>query len=91
MGGGGGDVWRDKYVFVPRPPEEFLIFYFTAGNSPDKAKLNPWIFHKIVLALGNSPGLKQRALEIPHYFFLVILLEILLAISLIPLEIPYPH
>ena len=60
--GGGGGV--DNTFLNPStpPPQEFFIFYFYPGNSPDKAKLNPWIFHKIVLPLGNSQGQKQRAL-----------------------------
>ena len=38
-------------------------FFTLPLEFPDKTKLNPWIFHKIVL----------YPLEIPHYFFLVTL------------------
>ena len=56
-----------------------------------KSLFGPWKFQ----------GQKQRPLEIPYYFLLATLenstsflinpLEILHAISLMPLEIPYPH
>ena len=69
-GGRGG--WEYRYFFEKTP--EILFFYFTPVlEILDKIKLNPWIFHKIVLELLEIPRPKQRSLEIPHYSFLVTL------------------
>ena len=48
-------------------------FFTLPLEIPDKTKLNPWIFHKIVLDPLRFQGPKQRPLEISHYFFLVTL------------------
>ena len=49
------------YTFL-KPLELFILFTLPL-EIPDKTKLNPWTFHKIVL----------DPLEIPHYFSLVTL------------------
>ena len=58
-----------------------FIFYFSYPWKFQTKQLSPWIFHKIVLdpLAQKFQGQKHRPLEIPH------------AISLIPLEIPYPQ
>ena len=59
-----------------KTPLEFSIFFTLPLEIPDKTKLQPWKFHKFLLAtsLGNSKTKNQNPwLEIPHYFFLVTL------------------
>ena len=57
-----------------KPPLGFFIFFTLPLEIPDKTKLNPWIFHKIVLDPLEIPRPKTKTpLEIPHYFFLVTL------------------
>ena len=50
-------------------------FYTLPLEIPDKTKLEPWIFHKIVLdpLPWKFQDQKQIPLKIPHYFFLVTL------------------
>ena len=38
--------WGDTLV---KTAKEFFIFFTLSLEIPDKTKLNPWIFHKIVL------------------------------------------
>ena len=66
--------WGYTYL---KTPWDFLFFYFIPGIS-DKTKLNPWIFHKIVLAtsLGNSKAKNKE----PWKFQIIF--------SWAPLEIP---
>ena len=40
--------WEDRYFFE-NPPEIFHFFILPLVI-PDKAEVNPWLFHKIVLA-----------------------------------------
>ena len=57
-------------IYFFENPLEF--FFFLPLESPNKTKLNPWIFFKIVLASQipwKFQGQKQRRpLEIPHFF-----------------------
>ena len=69
----GGEGVENIGTFLKKPLK-FCFFYFTPVlEILDKIKLNPWIFHKIVLELLEIPRPKQRSLEIPHYSFLVTL------------------
>ena len=54
-------------------PPGILHFFTLPLEIPNKTKLNPWIFHKIVLDSLAIPTPKTKPLEIPHYFFLVTL------------------
>ena len=49
---------------------EFFFFFTWPPEIQDK-KLNPWIFHKIVLDSLEIPRAKTKPLDISHYFFLV--------------------
>ena len=87
------------YTFLKIPLEVFIFFTWLL-KFPDK-KLNPWIFHKIVLNPWEIPRPKAKTpgnstlffLGHPRKFHFVFNwpLEIPHAISLIPLEIPYPQ
>ena len=71
MGGGRGL----RIYFCENSPGIFHFFTLPL-EIPDKTKLNPWIFHKIVLdpfSPWKFQDQKQRPMEIPHYFFLVTL------------------
>ena len=51
-------------------PLEF-IFFSLLLEIPDKTKLHPWKFHKIVFDPLETPRAKTKTLKTPHYFFLV--------------------
>ena len=80
---------------------EFFIFLTLPLEIPDKTKLNPWIFHKIVLDPLEIPRPKSKTpgnstlVFFGHpwklHFIFNQPLEIPYAISLIPLKIPYPQ
>ena len=57
------------YTFLKTP----WNFFTLTLEVPDKTKLNPWIFHIIVLDPLEILRPKIRALEIPHYYFLITL------------------
>ena len=63
---------RGLRIYFLKTSLEFSFFTLPL-EIPDKTKLNPWIFHKIVLDPLRFQGPKQRPLEISHYFFLVTL------------------
>ena len=63
-------------------------FFTLSLEIPDRKMLNPWIFHKIVLDLLEIARAKPWKF---HYFIFNEPLQIPHAISLIPLEIPYPQ
>ena len=48
----------------------FFHFFTLSLKIPEKAKLHPWKFHKIVLGPSEIPRAKPRTLEIPHYFLI---------------------
>ena len=65
--GEGLTDWGYSYLFQPLLPSGIFHFFTLPLQIPDKTKLNPWIFHKIVLAayiLWKFQGKKQRPLEI---------------------------
>ena len=83
-----------RIFFCENSPGIFLFSFTLPLEIPDKAKLNPFIFHKIVLDPLEISRPKTKIHGNPHYFFLVTLRNftsflIRHAISLIPLEIPY--
>ena len=51
----------------PPPPHGISHFFILPLEIPDKAKVNPWIFYKIVLDISwKFQSLIERPLEIPH-------------------------
>ena len=55
----------------PTPHQGFFLFFFTLPQEiPDKAKLNPWIFHKIVLNPLEIPRSKTKTPGKSTLFFL---------------------
>ena len=88
LGGGGGVGWW--YTFLKNPLEFFIFILYM-----------PWIFHKIVLDPLEIPRPKTETPGNSTWFFLghpwkfhFVFnwpLELPHAISLIPLEIPYPQ
>ena len=67
-------------------PLVFFLFSTLLMEIPDKTKLHPWKFHKILLDNLEFQGQKPRPLEISHHFFFT---SFLINPSLIPLEIPF--
>ena len=52
---------------LPTPPHGISHFFILPLEIPDKAKVNPWIFYKIVLDISwKFQSLIERPLEIPH-------------------------
>ena len=84
-----------------KPPLGIFHFFTLPLEISGKTKLNPWIFHKIVLYPLEVPRLKTRDPGNSTLFFhdqpwkfsfpFIQPLETLHAISSIPLEIPYPQ
>ena len=58
---------ENSYTFF-KTPLEFFIFLLL--EIPDKTKLNPWIFHKIVLDPLEIPRLKTKTPGNSTLFFL---------------------
>ena len=84
-----------RIFFCENTPGIFHFFTLPL-EFPDKTKLNPWIFHKIVLDPFEISRPKTKIhgnstlffLGHPSKFHFVLIRH---AISLIPLEIPYPQ
>ena len=53
--------------------ENPLKFFTLSLEIPDKKKLSPWMFHRIVLGPLEMPMPKNKFLEFPHSIFLVTL------------------
>ena len=65
--GEGLTDWGYSYLFQPLLPPGIFHFFTLSPQIPDKTKLNPWMFHKIVFAAyipWKFQGKKQRPLEI---------------------------
>ena len=54
---------------MEKDPWNFQIYHFTPLQIPDKMKLHPWKFHKIVLHPLEFPRSKAKTHGIPHDFF----------------------
>ena len=81
---------RGLRTYFFEKPLEFFNFFTLPLEIPDKTKLHPWKSHKIALdSLGIARPNHQSSLKF-HIIFSWLPLEISFAISLIPLEIPYP-
>ena len=67
---------RGVGYFFENSPWNFSLFYCVPQGFPEKTKLNPWIFHKIVLDPLEipRPKLKTPGNSTAHYFFFVALL-----------------
>ena len=61
---------------IPEKIQTGFRIYFFDPPPIDKIKLNPWIFHKVVLkdAFGKFQGQKQGPLEIPHFYIIIIII-----------------
>ena len=79
-------------ILLWKLPQNFSYSFTWSLEIPDKTKLNAWIFHTILLprSLRNSKAKKKDPWKF-HIIFSWSPLEIPRAISLIPLEIPYPQ
>ena len=72
QGGGVEDILFRNPIPPPLPLHQgFFLFFFTLPQEiPDKAKLNPWIFHKIVLNPLEIPRSKTKTPGKSTLFFL---------------------
>ena len=59
-----------RIYFFDKPPGIFHFFTLPL-EIPGKTKLNPWIFHKIVIDSLEIPRPKRKTPGNSHYFFLV--------------------
>ena len=76
-----------RIYFCENSPGIFHFFTLPL-EIPDKTKLNPWIFHKIVLDPLEIPRPKTKTHGNSTLFFLVTLGN---STEIPPLEIPYPQ
>ena len=85
--GGGGKL---RIYFCENCPGIFDSFTLSL-KIPDKTKLKPWIFHTVVLPRSFRNSKAKNKDPWKFHIFSWSPLEIPGAISLIPLEIPYPQ
>ena len=64
--------WRHTFL---KTPWKFLFLYFIPGNSRQNKAPPLEIPQNCVKSLGNSKAKPPKPLEIPHYFFLVTLVN----------------
>ena len=80
--------WRGLRIYFCENSPGIFHFFTLPLEIPDKTKLNPWIFHKIVLDPLEIPRPKTKTHGNSTLFFLVTLGN---STEIPPLEIPYPQ